>query len=125
MKPTRDAHTAAGDDDEIVDLDVIASRRVTFTYRGRAREVLPITTERLFAFWAACESFKKRQYEEIDEANRAFYEIICTVCDDVTLSEAASMTLVQKTALLEHIARKITGQKAITEDLKKKLHGNE
>jgi hypothetical protein len=119
--PTRDAARPQVDDDEVCDLDVILSRRVTFIYRGRAREILPITTERLFAFWSAVQEYKNAPQESVESSNAAFFGIVKTVCADLTAVEAAGMSVVQKVAWLEHIARKITGQKPLTDELKKKV----
>lgn len=119
--PTREEALHAQGDDEICDLDVIISRRVTFTFKGRARDILPITTERLFAFWAATQDFQKANHKTPEAADEDFYKIMKTVCDDLTLEESMSMTVVQKSNLLEHITRKITGQAPVLDLVKKKV----
>lgn len=120
LMPTRDA-AANNNSEDICDLDVIVSRAVTFTFRGRKREILPITTERLFAFLAAGQDFRKAEFKTAEETNEAFFKILKTVCDDITLKEASEMTVVQKSAILEHIARKVTGQEPLGDSLKKKV----
>jgi|SRR5581483_11209542 len=121
LMPAREDAQGAQENDEVCDLDIILSRRATFTFLGKVREILPITTDRLFAFWNATQEFQKAKHESAEESNRAFFEILKTVCDEITPKEAAKMTVVQKTNLLEHITRKITGQKPVIDLVKKKV----
>jgi hypothetical protein len=120
VMPTRDA-ARHDDDEDICDLDVIVSKNVTFTFQGKIRTILPITTERLFAFWAAGLDFRKAKFDTVEATNKAFLAILKTVCDDINLKEASAMTVTQKAAILEHITRKITGQKSLSDELKKKV----
>ena len=119
LMPARD--DARADDDSICDLDIILSRRVTFTYHGRARALLPITTLRLMQFWSASQDFRSAKHDSPEAANRGFLGILKTVCDDITLEDVSTMSIVPKGNLMEHLVRKITGQEPLTDSVKKKV----
>jgi hypothetical protein len=119
VMPTRD--DASQDREEICDLDVIISKRICFRLGGRDRLILPVTTERLFAYISATANYLKLDHETVEESNAAYFAIIKTVCDDITLEEISRLSVVQKGALAEHLARKISGRKSVDEDLKKKV----
>lgn len=121
LMPTRDDALQAQGNDEVCDLDVILSRRATFTFRGKVHEILPITTERLFSFWSAAQEVQKVKYDTAEQANKAFYKLTKTICNSLTLKDASLMSVVQKANLLEHVTRKIMGQTPLVDALKKKV----
>ena len=102
LKPARDQ--IVEDTDEICDLDVVISRRASFTFQGKKHIILPITTEVLFQFWEETANLKKSEPKDPKEMNAAYLKIIRTVCDSISEKDVEKMTIVQKSIHLNHIA---------------------
>lgn len=119
IMPARD--NADQSAEEICDLDIVVSTRAVFIFQGKMRRILPITTERLFAFWKAADEFKRTKFGTADAMNKSFHAILATVCKEISVKETAMMTVVQRGLVLELIARKVTGQASLEDELKKKV----
>jgi hypothetical protein len=107
--------------EEICDLDAIVSKTISFRLAGRDRFLKEVTTGVLFEYVDAINQYVQLKHETVDESNAAYFAIIKTVCDDITLEETAKLSIIQKANLAEHLARKISGRRPVDDELKKKV----
>jgi hypothetical protein len=121
LKPSRgQASSPQAGDEVLCDLDALLDSRAVFNFRGKTHVLLPISTERFFAFWAAQKEFETQPQRDPKEMNVAYLKLIKTVCNTIELRDVEAMTVVQKGALMRHIVAKIVGNKNILEDAEKK-----
>jgi hypothetical protein len=117
LKPAREQ---SSQDDVICDLDVVTTRRATFTFGGKSHVLLPITNQVFVDFWEAVQAYKKMDHVDAKSADKAYFTTIKILCPSVTLKEVEAMTLIQKSILIEGLASRVLGKKPEPSDLKKK-----
>lgn len=124
MKPKQPRHSEqeARDAELLCDLDLILEKRVSFKLHGMTHLVDPITTQNFFAFTQGILEFRRTQHTDEKEMNEHFAKIIRSVCSSVLPHHVANMTLIQKSVLLELLAKRIMGQTdaQVAESQKKK-----
>lgn len=114
MKPARAQALKPQDGDEVLcDLDAIHSNRVTFVFRGETHVLRPIDTQSFFGFWKAVNDFHALEHRDPQAVNAAYLKIIQQVCDTIRPDHVASMSILQKSNLLQHIVGKVSGSRQL------------
>ena len=119
FKPAR--NEALEDDAEtICDLDAIINKKAIVILAGESHVVEPITTGVFAEFYSKIIDFKKASSQNVDEANKAYYETVKVLLPTVKFKDVEKLTLPQKAVLIESLSAKVVGNKALFERNEKK-----
>lgn len=118
FKPARAEAEHKHDEEVICDLDVIASTKVNFILNGKVHSLLPITVEIFMKFFAQTIEYRNLKNVDAYTENKAFLNVLKTVCKSISLKDVKKMTVMQKSILVEGITRKLVGNKGFFEESK-------
>lgn len=118
LKPARNEARSNEDSEVLVDLDLVTTKKATFTLHGKTHALLPVTTEVFLSFWQKVTDFKAIKTLDADKITRAYYDAVKTMCESITLDDVKRMTLMQRATLIEALAGKIIGDKTLLERAK-------
>lgn len=119
LKPSR--MQAKESEPEIVsDLDALESKPVYFRFRGKVRQLKPLSVQGFYKFSGAYLGLMEKKDIPAEDVFKRFVDIVQAVCPDISAAELATLTSAQSIALFNLITESVTG-KAFAETEKKKV----
>lgn len=108
----------------VVDLDDVIVRPVTFIFKGREHLIKPINLGEFFLLNNAFTAMARKQ-QTPQEIALSYFQLMSAVCDTIQLEDVLKMTQVQAAAMVALILRRLQGEKAeslseLSEEEKKK-----
>lgn len=118
LKPTRQGSM----NNIIADLDALIDEQISFKLHGKQHFISSVSTITFFKFaekLAALNSLREKENLTGEELTNAYYDLINSVCDTITVEDVEKCTSAQIGALFQLVLDKVMGR--LTDDKKKTL----